>query len=327
MSEPQGYAEAVTGLRVTVTSGTTRDLGWRRTQLRALRALVTEHKAELTAAVSADVGKPALEVRVTELSQVVQEIDDLLAHLEEWTAPRPVPLPATLLPGSAHVQLQPKGVVLVIAPWNYPVQLLLCPLAGALAAGNTAVVKPSELTPGVADLLAHLIPQHLSSDVVQVVTGGVEKTTLLLRERFDHIFFTGSSRVGRIVMAAAAEHLTPVTLELGGKSPTFVDDSVDLEVAARRIVWGKLTNAGQTCVAPDYVLVTRPARERLLVALGEAVGDFFGSDPQRSTDLGRVINADQHRRPYRLQRLDAPCGRTCYVFRCRIKLHKLQRIL
>ena len=297
----EGYAvtqhgRSVATLRRTVVSGVTRDLDWRRAQLRALRSLVTEHEAELTRAVHEDVGKPALEVRLTELSPVVREIDTLLAHLEEWTAPRPVALPATHVPGSAHVQLQPKGVVLVIAPWNYPIQLLLSPLAGAIAAGNTAVVKPSELTPRTAALVERLVAEHLPVDAVRVVTGGVEETTELLRERFDHIFFTGSPRVGRIVMRAAAEHLTPVTLELGGKSPTFVDETVDLQAAARRIAWGKFTNAGQTCVAPDYVLVTPGAREGLLTGLAEAVTEFFGADPQRSADLGRVLDARQHAR-------------------------------
>ncbi|MDO5740419.1 MAG: aldehyde dehydrogenase family protein [Ornithinimicrobium sp.] len=283
-------------LRRTVSSGATRDLDSRRGHLLALRDLVTQHEAELTEAVHADVGKPALEVRLTELSPVLREIDDLLRNLETWTAPRPVALPATHVPGSAHVQLQPKGVVLVIGPWNYPVQLVLSPLAGALAAGNTAVVKPSEQTPTVAALLARLMAQHLPADVVAVVTGGVTRTTELLEERFDHIFFTGSTRVGRIVMKAAAEHLTPVTLELGGKSPTFVDATVDLDIAARRIAWGKFTNAGQTCIAPDYVLVTKEAKEGLLASLKEAVIEFFGAYPQHSADLGRIINAAQHER-------------------------------
>ncbi|MGO0576945.1 aldehyde dehydrogenase family protein [Ornithinimicrobium panacihumi] len=291
-----GYAARVATLRRTVTDGVTRDLGWRRAQLRALRALVVDHEEELTEAVRADVGKPALEVRVTELSQVVQEIDDLLAHLEEWTAARTVPLPAMLLPGSAEIQLQPKGVVLVIAPWNYPVQLLLNPLAGALAAGNTVLVKPSELTPRVAATLERLVGECLPAEAVQVVTGGVEETTALLTERFDHIFFTGSPRVGRIVMRAAAEHLTPVTLELGGKSPTFVDGTVDPETAARRIAWGKFTNAGQTCIAPDYVLVTQDARDALVAALGEAVTEFFGTDPAASPDYGRILDERQHER-------------------------------
>ena len=297
MTQPAPVDQArLAALREVVTSGATRDLGWRRSRLAGLRALVVEHEVALTEAVRADVGKPHLEVRLTELSFVVREIDLLLANLARWTAPRRVGLPMTHLPGSAHVQLQPKGVVLVIGPWNYPVQLLLTPLAGVLAAGNTAVVKPSDLTPRVAALLAELLPRYLGRDAVEVVVGGVPETTALLRERFDHIFFTGSPRVGRIVMRAAAQHLTPVTLELGGKSPTFVDGTVDPDLAARRIVWGKFTNAGQTCVAPDYVLVTRDAREALVGALAGAIEDFFGPEPSRSEDLGRIVNADHHRR-------------------------------
>ena len=283
-------------LRHTVTSGSTAGLGWRRAQLGALRRLLVEHETELVDAVAADVGKPRLEARLTETYVSVEEIDHLLAHLEEWTAPRRVSLPLTLRPARAHVQLQPKGVVLVIAPWNYPLNLLVSPVAGALAAGNTVVLKPSEHTPRLAALVERLVPQYFPADVAQVVTGGVEETTALLEQRFDHIFFTGSSRVGRIVMRAAAEHLTPVTLELGGKSPTFVDDSVDLGAAARRIVWGKFTNAGQTCVAPDHVLVTRAARDRLLAELVAAVHEFFGDDPRRSPDLGRIVDERQHAR-------------------------------
>jgi aldehyde dehydrogenase (NAD+) len=283
-------------LRHTVTSRVSADLGWRRAQLGALRRLLVEHEAELLDAITADVGKPRLEARMTETYVTVEEIDHLLAHLEEWTAPRPVSLPLTLRPARAHVQLQPKGVVLVIAPWNYPLNLLLSPMAGALAAGNTVVLKPSEHTPQLAELVARLVPQYFPADVARVVTGGVEETTALLEQRFDHIFFTGSGRVGRIVMRAAAEHLTPVTLELGGKSPTFVDESVDLAAAARRIVWGKFTNAGQTCVAPDHVLVTHAARDELLAELVIALQEFFGKDPRLSPDLGRIVDDRQHAR-------------------------------
>lgn len=291
-----GLQARIDALRHTVTSGATLDLDRRRAHLGALRRLIVDHEPALSAAISADVGKPELEVRLTETSATVQEIDHLLAHLEEWTAPRKVPVPLTLQPATAHVRLQPKGVVLVIAPWNYPLQLLLSPLAGALAAGNTVLLKPSEFTPRLSALMEELVPQHFPAGVVGVYTGGVEETTALLEHRFDHIFFTGSTAVGRVVMRAAAEHLTPVTLELGGKSPTFVDATADLDAAARRIAWGKFTNAGQTCVAPDHVLVTREAREPLLEALRGAVHDFFGDDPQRSDDLGRVIDGRQHER-------------------------------
>lgn len=283
-------------LRHTVRSGATLDLDRRRAHLAALRRLVVEQEEAIAAAVTADVGKPPLEVRLTETSTTVQEIDHLVSHLEEWTAPRRASVPLHLRPASAHVHLQPKGVVLVIAPWNYPLQLLLSPLAGVLAAGNTAVLKPSEITPRTAELVARLVPRYLPADVVQVVTGGVPETTALLEQRFDHIVFTGSTEVGRVVMRAAAEHLTPVTLELGGKSPTFVDATLDLGAVARRIAWGKFTNTGQTCIAPDYVLVTPEARDPLLAGLREAIGQFYGADPRTSPDFGRIVNGRHHER-------------------------------
>jgi aldehyde dehydrogenase (NAD+) len=181
-------------------------------------------------------------------------------------------------------------VALVIAPWNYPVQLLLAPAAAALAAGNSVVLKPSEVSAHTADALAELVPRYLDERVVALVTGGVDETTALLAERFDHIFYTGNGRVGRIVMAAAAQHLTPVTLELGGKSPAIVAADANVEVAARRIAWAKFLNAGQTCVAPDYVLVDRAVEGRLLAGLRGALSRFYGPDPRLSDDYGRIVN-------------------------------------
>jgi aldehyde dehydrogenase (NAD+) len=191
---------------------------------------------------------------------------------------------------------EPLGVVLVIAPWNYPVQLLLSPLIGAIAAGNCAVLKPSEVTPTVSRLLATLVPRYLDPACVALVEGGVDETTALLRERFDHVFYTGNGAVAKVVMRAAAEHLTPVTLELGGKSPCIVDRNVDLEIAARRIVWGKFLNAGQTCIAPDYVLVHESRESELLDAMKRTLRAFYGDDPKKSPDYGRVVNERHHRR-------------------------------
>ena len=207
--------------------------------------------------------------------------------------PRRVRVPLTLRPGSARVIRQPLGVVLIIAAWNYPVHLTFAPLVGALAAGNTAVLKPSEVAPASSALIAELTPRYLDERVVQVVEGGVAETTALLTERFDHVFYTGGGRVARIVVRAAAEHLTPVTLELGGKSPAIVAADADIDVAARRIAWGRFTNTGQTCVAPDYVLVARSVEDRFLGALLRAVHDFYGEDPRFSSDFGRVVN-EQH---------------------------------
>jgi aldehyde dehydrogenase (NAD+) len=187
-------------------------------------------------------------------------------------------------------------VALIIAPWNYPLQLSLGPLVGALAAGNCAVLKPSELAPATARLLAERLPGYLDPACVRVVEGEVAETTALLAERFDHIFYTGNGAVGRIVLEAAAKHLTPVTLELGGKSPCYVDASADLAVAARRIAWGKFFNAGQTCIAPDYVLAHAAIRDRLLDLLRATLRDFYGDDPRTSPDYARIVNARHHRR-------------------------------
>jgi aldehyde dehydrogenase (NAD+) len=191
---------------------------------------------------------------------------------------------------------EPLGVVLVISPWNYPVQLLLSPLVGAIAAGNCAVLKPSEVTPNVSDVIGRLVPKYLDPDAITVVQGGVDETTAVLRERFDHILYTGNGAVARHVMEAAAKHLTPITLELGGKSPCIVDKDVDLMVAARRIAWGKFLNAGQTCVAPDYVLVHESRERDLIDALKKAVHEFYGDDPKRTPDYGRIVNERHHRR-------------------------------
>jgi aldehyde dehydrogenase (NAD+) len=196
-------------------------------------------------------------------------------------------------PGRAVIHPEPLGTVCIIAPWNYPVQLLLAPLVPAIAAGNSAVLKPSEVTPTVAEALADLVPRYLDERLVGVVTGGVEETTALLEERFDHIFYTGNGNVARIVMAAAARHLTPVTLELGGKSPAIVAADADVRVAARRIAWGKFVNAGQTCVAPDYVLVDEAVEDELVAGLVTAIGDFYGEDPARSPDFARIVS-DRH---------------------------------
>jgi aldehyde dehydrogenase (NAD+) len=286
-------AETVKRLRAAFDSGRTRPAEWRKEQLHRLKALLAEGESELSAALAADLGKSALEGFLTEIAFTRAEIDYTLAHLDGWLRPEKVHVPIKQQPGQARIHRDPLGVVLIIGPWNYPVQLLLAPLVGALAAGNAAVLKPSEVSPNASRALARLIPRYLDADAVAVVEGGVPETTALLDERWDHIFYTGNGAVGRIVMTAAAKHLTPVTLELGGKSPTIVDRSANLEVAARRIAWGKYINAGQTCVAPDYVLVDRRVEGPLSARLRDAVRQFYGDDPQASGDYGRIIN-DSH---------------------------------
>jgi len=217
----------------------------------------------------------------------------MIKNLAKWTAPRKVPTKAVSRPGSSKRVPQPLGVVLVIAPWNYPVQLLLVPVAGAIAAGNAVVMKPSEVSAATSELLGKLVPMYLDSKAISIVEGAVETATELLEQKFDHIFYTGGTSVGRVVMQAAAKHLTPVTLELGGKSPTIVDASANIQVAARRIAWGKFINAGQTCVAPDYVLAHRSIVDELVVEIGKSVTEFFGSDPQQSKDYSRIVS-DRH---------------------------------
>ena len=284
-------AELVARLRATFRSGRTKPLDWRTEQLTRLRALLTENRAELVEALHQDLGKPEAEASGVDIDLPVREIDHTLAHLAEWLAPQPVDVTGVFgADATAGTRLDPLGTVLVIAPWNYPVQLLTVPLAGALAAGDTVVVKPSELAPATSAAVARLIPQYLDREAVAVVEGAVPETTALLEQHWDHIFYTGNGTVGRIVMRAAAEHLTPVTLELGGKSPVFVDSDADLDTVARRLAQTKFANAGQTCVAPDYVLTDPATARRLEPALAQAVEELFGADPQQSPRYGRLVN-------------------------------------
>ena len=285
----------LTTLRQSVTEGGTRPLAWRLEQLERLQQAIAERHDAVLAALEADLGKPAVEAYY-ELVAVQQELRLTRRCLRRWMAPRRVGLPLSLQPGRAELIHEPLGCVLIIGPWNYPFSLSLQPLVSALAAGNTAVIKPSEHAPATAALVAELIAAAFPPNTVQVVQGDGATAAALLEQPFDHIFFTGGERVGRLVMAAAARHLTPITLELGGKSPAVVLADADLTVTARRLVWGKSLNAGQTCVAPDYLLVQRPIREALLAELAARIEQCFGPDPLRSPDLGRIVNASQFAR-------------------------------
>ncbi|MFF4717349.1 aldehyde dehydrogenase family protein [Streptomyces eurythermus] len=290
-SLPERPADVVARLRATFATGRTKPVDWRTDQLHRMRALLTERGADLAAALRADLGKSETEAYRTEIDFTVREIDHTLEHLADWLRPEPAPVPPHLgVDATAWTQYDPLGVVLVIAPWNYPAQLLLAPMVGALASGNAVVAKPSELAPATSAALAELIPAYLDPDAVAVVEGGVPETTALLAERFDHIFYTGNGTVGRVVMRAAAEHLTPVTLELGGKSPVFVDRGTDLDAVADRLARGKFLNAGQTCVAPDYVLTDPETAPALEAALVRAVEKLFGTDPACSPEYGRIVN-------------------------------------
>ncbi|MDR0849315.1 MAG: aldehyde dehydrogenase family protein [Propionibacteriaceae bacterium] len=261
--------------------------------LRALRHLLADNADDLAAAVHDDTGKAPSETFLMEINLAISEIDFILHRLRGWMTSRPVALPFLLLPASGKVVKEPKGVVLIIAPWNYPVLLLLEPLAGALAAGNRVLLKPSNHSPNTSELITKLIPRYLDSDTVQILNGGSAMNTAILEQEFDHIFFTGSPALARTVMSAAAQHLTPVTLELGGKSPVFVDSSVDLGVTADRIAWGRFTNSGQTCVSPDYILTTENLVRPLADELHRAATRMYGEDPSKSPDYSRIVN-DRH---------------------------------
>lgn len=291
---------AVARLRDTFDSGRTRSYEWRAAQLEALGRLVSENERAILDALHADVGKPGLEAFTAEVGYTLGEIAHARKSLRRWMKPERVATPLVTQPGSSRIHREPLGVVLIIGPWNYPFQLVGGPLVGALAAGNCVVVKPSEVAPATSALVARLVAQYLDPDGVAVVEGGVPETTALLEERFDHIFYTGNGTVARVVMAAAAKHLTPVTLELGGKSPCIIDRDVDLEVAAKRIAWGKFFNAGQTCVAPDYLLVHEEVHDALLERLVSTVREFYGDDPKASPDFGRIVNARHHQRLMKL---------------------------
>ena len=283
-------AGLVGGQREFFAGGGTRRLEARTEALDKLQGLLREGEAELLAAVKADLGKPETEAYLSEIAFVEGEISFIRKRLKSWSRPRRVRTGWLTFPASGRVYPTPYGTSLIIGPWNYPIQLLLAPLVGALAAGNTAVLKPSELAPATSRTLARLIGQRFDPRLLAAVEGGAETAGELLGQPFDYIFYTGSSRVGRIVAAAAAANLTPVTLELGGKNPCLLDRGFDLKLAARRIAWGKFFNAGQTCVAPDYLLIPRELEKQFLDEFGAAVRSFYGDDPRQSPDYGRIVN-------------------------------------
>jgi acyl-CoA reductase-like NAD-dependent aldehyde dehydrogenase len=268
----------------------TRDLSFRIQEIKRLRQMIIDHEPAIFAALRQDLAKPALEAYGGETAIVVREIDYALKHINRWLRPKRVRTILGHQPGSSFVTHEPYGVVLIMSPWNFPVQLTLAPLVGALAAGNCIVLKPSPLAPEASRLMKKIVDQAFDPGLVSCIEGGAETAQLLLEEPFDYIFFTGGTATGRIVMAAAAKHLTPVTLELGGKNPCIVESDSNLEVAARRIVWGKFFNAGQSCVAVDYLLVHRKVKRALLERIAGCVDNFYGGVPQESPDFGRIVN-------------------------------------
>jgi aldehyde dehydrogenase (NAD+) len=271
-------------------TGGTHSLEFRRAQLAKLRDALVDHETALLSALHGDLRKSPQEAYSTEIGLVHGEIRHALGNLSGWMKPKRCGTPPLSWPARGFIRPEPRGVALIMGPWNYPLQLLLSPLVGAIAAGNCAVIKPSEFAPHAADAISKLFDTTFSTDYIAVVRGDRDVAEALLRERFDAIFFTGGTSVGRSVMAAAARHLTPVTLELGGKCPCIVCADAPLDIAARRIVWGKFMNAGQTCVAPDHIFVDRGIRDGLLQALKRAIREFYGEDPRNSPDYGRIVN-------------------------------------
>ncbi|XP_075281765.1 aldehyde dehydrogenase family 3 member B1 [Opisthocomus hoazin] len=290
------YAGLVSSLRAAWLSGKTRPMEYRVAQLEALGRFLDEKKEDILEATALDMGKPSFEAYFTEILLCKNELNTTLNNLSHWMKDEHTDKNLVTQLDSAFIRKDPYGVVLIIAPWNYPIHLAVVPLIGAIAAGNCVIIKPSEIAKHTERLLAETLACYLDNDCFAVVTGGVQETTRLLENKFDYIFFTGSPSVGRIIMAAAAKHLTPVTLELGGKNPCYVSDTCNVQNVARRVAWGRFFNAGQTCVAPDYVLCSVEMQDKLMPFLREAITEFFGSNPRESPDFGRIVGDKQFRR-------------------------------
>ncbi|MDF2946634.1 MAG: aldehyde dehydrogenase [Bacillales bacterium] len=271
-------------------SGVTRTYDFRIKMLKKLKDSIVKHEAEIFSALKLDLNKGELETYTTEIGILYEEINFVIKRLARFMRPKKVKTALTHMGSSSKIIYEPFGVCLIIAPWNYPFQLALSPLVGAIAAGNTAVIKPSELTPNVSRLINKLISESFPEEYITVVEGAVDVSTELLKQPFDKIFFTGSVPVGKIVMEAAAKHLTPITLELGGKSPCIVHKDADLNLAAKRIVFGKFTNAGQTCVAPDYLYIHKDIKETFLEKVKTVIKDFYSSNPIENKDYVRIVS-------------------------------------
>ncbi|MGP5718442.1 aldehyde dehydrogenase family protein [Glutamicibacter arilaitensis] len=284
---PSRIATVLSHLRRSADTRITHPRRFRLQQLKALEKMLEEHLEDFVQALAEDLGKSATEAKFSEIDVVRAEIDFAQRHLVEWMDSTSVKVPLALQPAMAKVEPRPLGVVLIIGAWNYPVQLVLAPLVAAIAAGNAAVIKPSELAPATSGALAKFLPVYLDERVYAVVEGGVDTSTELLAARWDHIFYTGGERVAKIVAAAAAKHLTPTTLELGGKSPAVVEN--DSLATAKRLAYAKFMNAGQTCVAPDYVLSVGDSSE-LIRRLGQAITSFYGKEPLTHPDFGRIVS-------------------------------------
>ncbi len=273
-------------------SGKPRDVDFRLEQLKALKKAINKYEPEIYKALHTDLHKSEYEAYMTETSVVLTELNYHIRKIRKWAKPKRITTPYFLLPSSSRIYSEPYGCTLIIAPWNYPFQLLINPLIGAISAGNCAILRPSPYTPHVSAILKEMIEKTFPSEYITVIEGSKDENQILLAEKFDHIFFTGSPGFGKAVMKAAAEHLTPVTLELGGKSPCIIDRDADINAAARRVAWGKLLNAGQTCIAPDHVWVHEEVKEAFVASLIRNIEKFYGEDARKSPDFPRIVNQE-----------------------------------
>ncbi|XP_076138263.1 aldehyde dehydrogenase family 3 member A2-like [Alosa pseudoharengus] len=288
--------QAVEQARQAFQTGRSKDLSYRITQLKNLHRLISERQTDIVEALKNDLYKSENGTQLYEMIGLEGEINLAVDRLAEWAAPRPVEKNLLTISDEVFIQPEPLGVVLIIGAWNYPWAVTLQPLIGAIAAGNAAVVKPSEVSSHTAKVMEELLSLYLDKEMYPVVLGGVPETQELLGQRFDHVFYTGNSTVGKLVMEAAARHLTPVTLELGGKSPCYIDKDCDLSIACRRITWGKYVNCGQTCIAPDYILCEPGIQDRVIQEITKCIKEFYTDDPKTCTDYGRIINQRHFKR-------------------------------
>ncbi|HCG2260453.1 TPA: aldehyde dehydrogenase [Staphylococcus aureus] len=274
----------------------TKDISFRKEQLKKLSKAIKSYESDILEALYTDLGKNKVEAYATEIGITLKSIKNARKELKNWTKTKNVDTPLYLFPTKSYIKKEPYGTVLIIAPFNYPFQLVFEPLIGAIAAGNTAIIKPSELTPNVARVIKRLINETFDANYIEVIEGGIEETQTLIHLPFDYVFFIGSENVGKIVYQAASENLVPVTLEMGGKSPVIVDETANIKVASERICFGKFTNAGQTCVAPDYILVHESVKDDLITALSKTLREFYGQNIQQSPDYGRIVNLKHYHR-------------------------------
>lgn len=287
---PNNPEEIIRKQKAFFRTGQTKNVIFRKNQLLILKNTIIANEKRITNAIHLDLGRNETEAYVTEVHEVLKEINFAIKKIDKWAQPIRVTSPITCLPAKSIRIPEPLGRILIIAPWNYPFMLMMAPLVSAIAAGNCAVLKPSEYAENTEKVINDLIKESFKPEYISVLCGGIEETTALLEQKFDHIFFTGSTQTGKSIMSAAAKNLTPVTLELGGKSPCIIDETADIKIAAKRIAWGKFMNAGQTCVAPDYLLAHEKIKKPLMNEIAANIRIFYGSDPKKSDHYGRIIN-------------------------------------